>query len=213
MTMHVIGAGLGRTGTMSLKFAIEQLGLGPCFHMIEMMKVPERIAVWDRAGKGEKVDWDALLSGFNSTVDWPSATFYRELAEHYPKAKVVLTVRDADKWFDSTQATIFKAMDALTADVNNPMGSMVRGCIMKMFDYKMHDRAHCISVYNKHNDEVRKAIPASRLLEFNVGQGWKPLCDFLGVPAPAAPFPSVNSTEEFQQKHAPEVQKFAAAQS
>jgi hypothetical protein len=213
MTMHVIGAGLGRTGTMSLKFAIEQLGLGPCFHMIEMMKVPERIPMWDRAGQGENVDWDALLSGFNSTVDWPSCTFYRELADHYPNAKVVLTVRDADKWFDSTQATIFKAMDQLVADTDNPMGRMVRSVIMRMFDNNMHDRAHCISVYNKHNDEVRRAIPAARLLEFNVAQGWTPLCDFLGVAVPSVAFPAVNSTEEFQQKHAPQVQKFAAAQS
>jgi hypothetical protein len=213
MSMKVIGAGLGRTGTMSLKFALEQIGFGPCFHMIELMKMPERIPLWDRAGKGEPVDWDEVLNGFNATVDWPSCTFYRELAARYPDAKVILTLRDADKWFDSTQATIFKAMDQLVAATDNPMGSMVRNVIMRMFDYNMHDRAHCIAVYNKHNEDVRKNIPASRLLVFNPAEGWKPLCDFLGVPVPATPFPSVNSTEEFQQKLAPEAAKFAAAQT
>ena len=213
MSITVIGAGLGRTGTMSLKFALEQIGFGPCFHMIELMKVPERIALWDRAGSGEAVDWEDVLRGFNATVDWPSCTFYRELAARYPAAKVILTLRDPDKWFDSTQATIFKAMDQLVADPQNPMGSMVRKVIMKMFDDNMHDRAHCISVYNKHNDEVRRVIPASRLLVFNVAEGWEPLCKLLGVPVPATPFPSVNSTEEFQQKLAPEAAKFAAASS
>lgn len=217
MSMKVIGAGLGRTGTMSLKFALEQIGFGPCFHMIELMKMPERIALWDRAAdqkeSGASVDWDGVLKGFNATVDWPSCTFYRELAARYPDAKVILTLRDADKWFDSTQATIFKAMDQLTADVQNPMGNMVRKVIMKMFDYNMHDRATCIAVYNKHNDDVKKNIPASRLLVFNPADGWKPLCDFLGVAVPETPFPSVNTTEEFQQRLAPEAAKFAAAQS
>lgn len=197
---------------MSLKFALEQIGFGPCFHMIELMKMPERIPLWDRAGKGETVDWDEVLKGFNATVDWPSCTFYRELAARYPEGKVILTVRDADKWFDSTQATIFRAMDQLVAAADNPMGSMVRSVIMRMFDYNMHDRAHCIAVYNKHNEDVKKHIPASRLLVFNPAEGWKPLCDFLGAPVPAAPFPSVNSTEEFQQKLAPEAAKLAAAQ-
>lgn len=217
MALSVIGAGLGRTGTMSLKHAIDQLGLGPCFHMIELMQIPERIGGWENAAdlqqSGGTVDWDALLKGFNSTVDWPSCTFYGALAAHYPLAKVILTVRDADKWFDSTQATIFRAMDHLVADPNNPMGRMVRKVIMRMFDENMHDRAHCIGVYNRHNDEVRRTIPASRLLEFNVAQGWKPLCDFLGVPVPETPFPSVNSTEEFQQRLAPVAAKFVSGQS
>ena len=213
MSVSVIGAGLGRTGTMSLKYALEQIGFAPCFHMIELMKVPERIALWDRAGSGEAVDWDTVLQGFNATVDWPSCTFYRELAARYPDAKVILTLRDPDKWFDSTQATIFKAMDHLVADPQNPMGSMVRKVIMRMFNDIMHDRAHCIDVYNKHNEEVRRTIPAARLLVFNVAEGWEPLCKFLDVPVPARPFPSVNSTEEFQRVHAPAAAKLASAQT
>lgn len=211
MSLTVIGAGLGRTGTMSLKYALELVGLGPCFHMIELMQHRERIVYWDRAGKGEAVDWDDVFKGFNSTVDWPSCSFYRELAARYPAAKVILTVRDPDKWYDSTQETIFRALEQVIADPANPMASMVRNVIMRMFDNIMHDRAHCISVYNKHNDEVRRSIPASRLLEFSVADGWAPLCAFLGVPVPADPFPKVNSTEEFKQRIVPEANKMASS--
>jgi hypothetical protein len=185
--LAVVGAGLGRTGTMSLKLALEQLGLGRCFHMIELFENMHLLPYWDSAGKGESKDWDIMFEGYGATVDWPS-----------------LTVRDADKWFDSTQATIFKDIEK-RADPSNPFGSMIQNVVVKMFDGDLHTRAHCIKVYERHNEEVRRTIPAERLLEFNVAEGWDPLCKFLDIPIPKTPFPRVNSTEEFQTRLADRV--------
>ena len=107
MPLHVIGAGLGRTGTLSLKLALEQLGLGPCYHMMEVRAAPERLEHWNRIAAGEQVDWDEVFAGFQSTVDWPACNYWRELMARYPDAKVILSLRDPDGWFRSTQATIF----------------------------------------------------------------------------------------------------------
>ena len=198
MALSVIGAGLGRTGTLSLKFALEQLGLGPCYHMIEVFKIPAAPGQWLRAARGEAMDWEEVFQGFNSTVDWPSCDFYREHAELYPDAKVILTVRDSQRWFDSTQATIFR--------VENHAGAppewleMFHALIGKKFDGRLHDRDHCIADYEAHNDEVARTIPPDRLLIYEPGQGWEPLCHFLDVPEPDAPYPKVNSTEEFQAR-------------
>ena len=199
MGLSVIGAGLGRTGTLSLKLALEQLGLGRCFHMLELMENQNLLPHWDRAGRGERVDWDEMFYGYSATVDWPSCSFYEQLAEYYSEAKVILTVRDADKWFDSTQETIFKEIEK-RADPANPFGSMIQNVVINMFDGELHTRNHCVAVYEKHNAEVRSMIPAVRLLEFDVGEGWGPLCEFLDRPVPEAPFPRVNSTDEFQTR-------------
>ena len=200
MTLKVVGAGLGRTGTMSLKLALEQLGLGPCHHMAEVFAAPASIDLWRRAGLGEPTDWDALLEGFNSAVDWPSAEFYAQLAERYPEAKVILTTRDAEAWFRSTQATIF----AENTGRGMPPGfaEMIAAVIGTKFDGRLHDHDHCIAVYEAHNAKVRATIPAGRLLEYQAGQGWEPLCASLGVPVPDAPYPKTNSTEEFVQRRA-----------
>jgi hypothetical protein len=195
MALKVIGAGLGRTGTLSLKLALEQLGLGRCYHMMEVFGAAGHFDLWRRAAEGEATDWPALFDGFGCTVDWPSAEFYAELAELYPDAKVVLTTRDANSWFKSTQATIFA--DANFQGAPPGFAAMATALIAGKFDGRLHDRDHCIAVYDKHNAQVRAAIPADRLLEYQAGQGWEPLCDFLGLPVPEAPYPKVNSTEEF----------------
>ena len=202
MALTVIGAGLGRTGTLSLKLALEALGVGRCFHMVELIENQELLGDWDRAGQGLPVNWDKIFAGYGATVDWPSCNYYRALAAHYPQAKVLLTLRDANKWFDSTQATIFRNIEQMTADPANPFGRMIKNTIMSMFENRMHERAHCIAVYEGHNAEVRRAIPKDRLLEFDVAEGWTPLCAFLGRARPATLFPRVNSTEEFQRKFA-----------
>jgi hypothetical protein len=199
MSLSVVGAGLGRTGTLSLKMALEQLELGRCFHMVELMENPDLLPHWDRAGRGESVDWDEVFEGYGATVDWPSCSFYEQLAEHYPYAKVILTTRNADKWFDSTQATIFKGIEK-RVDPANPFGSMIQNVVINMFDGIMHARDHCIAVYERHNAEVRRVIPSNRLLEFNVSEGWEPLCKFLNLQVPGTPFPRVNSTDEFQAR-------------
>jgi hypothetical protein len=195
MTLSVVGAGFGRTGTLSLKMALEQLGIGRCYHMVEVFQKPEAPEQWRAAGDGEGADWDTIFDGYSATVDWPGATFYREIADHYPKAKVILTERDADAWFKSTQATIF-ANDLGGGD-GSPFAQMFKAVIGKLFDGRLHDRDHCIAVYRAHNAEVRRVIPAERLLVYEVAQGWGPLCDFLKLPTPDTPMPKVNSTEEF----------------
>lgn len=199
MSLSVVGAGLGRTGTLSLKLALEQLRLGRCFHMVELMENPNLLPHWDRVGRGESVDWGEVFDGYGATVDWPSCSFYKQLAEHYPDAKVILTTRDADKWFDSTQATIFRGIEK-RVDPADPFGSMIQNVVINMFDGNMHTRDHCIAVYERHNAEVRRAIPSNRLLEFNVSEGWEPLCKFLNLPVPETAFPRVNSTDEFQAR-------------
>ena len=194
MTLKVIGAGLGRTGTLSLKLALEKLGLGPCYHMAELFVDMSRVPLWIAAADGNP-DWDAIFSGFVSTTDYPACSFWRGLIEHYPDAKVLLTVRDADKWFDSTQATIFSPeMKARIA--SSPMLEVVTKTVWKDFGDRIHDRDFMTASFARHNDEVRRGVPKDRLLEFDVRQGWEPLCEFLGVPVPDTPFPRTNSREE-----------------
>jgi hypothetical protein len=196
MPLKVIGAGLGRTGTLSLKLALEQLGFGRCYHMMEVFQRPQAPQQWLDAAEGRPVDWEAVFEGYQSSVDWPGAEFYALHARMYPDAKVILSVRDADKWFDSTQATIFANP---TFEGSPPVWqAMAQALIGAKFNGNLTDRKHCIEVYNRHNDEVRRTIPAGRLLEFEAKNGWAPLCAFLGVPVPETPYPSVNSTDEFK---------------
>jgi hypothetical protein len=202
MSLQVIGAGFGRTGTMSLKLALEQLGFGPCHHMVEVFAHPESIPWWTDAAEGRPA-WDRIFSGYRAAVDWPTATFYRELAQHYPDAKVILTERDPESWFRSTQATIFARDFSEVGD--DPWVNMVMKAVGDLFERRMHDRETLISVFKAHNARVREVIPADRLLVYEVAQGWEPLCRFLDVPVPDGPMPKVNSTEEFQQNIAREV--------
>ncbi|MDQ2860955.1 MAG: sulfotransferase family protein [Pseudomonadota bacterium] len=210
MPLQVIGAGLGRTGTMSLKLAIEQLGRGPCYHMAEVFQNPAAPAWWEAVADGHGPGWETIFEGYRATVDWPSATYYKALADAYPDAKVILTTRDPDVWFASTQATIF-AHD-FTAAPATPWETMVAKVVGDMFDRRMHDRDHLISVYERHNAQVRATIAPERLLDYRVSSGWGPLCDFLGAPAPEGPMPTANSTEEFQVRF-PQVLAEAAARA
>jgi hypothetical protein len=195
MTLKVIGSGFGRTGTLSLKLALEQLGFGPTYHMVEVFKNPAAPQWWVDAADGHP-DWAKIYEGYSSTVDWPNATFYAELAAAYPDARVIHTERDAEAWFKSTQATIFA--DRTSADADSVFVQMFDKVIrQRLFDGEMHDHDHVIDVYRRHNAAVRATIPAERLLVYEVAQGWEPLCAFLGVAVPDAPMPKVNSTEEF----------------
>jgi len=209
MTLSVIGAGFGRTGTLSLKHALEAIGLGPCYHMVEVFKNPDAPNWWYEAALDPAhADWERIFKGYNSTVDWPNATFYKELAAAYPAAKVILTERDPDDWFESTQATIFAEREGM--DPNAPFPRMIGKVIFELFDGRMHDKDHLISVYKARNAEVRTVIPADRLLVYHVADGWAPLCDFLGVPVPEGETPNVNSREEFGSHIAAEVAKAVA---
>jgi hypothetical protein len=208
--MRVIGAGFGRTGTMSLKAALEELGFGPCFHMIDLLRAPERVPLWQAAVDGEEVDWDAVFAGYESTVDWPGCTFYRQLAERYPDAPVVLTVRDPDAWYESTRRTIFEVRQAMMrgeidrdgADLSAPPEAM-RMIGDLIWDGTFHgrflDRAYAIDVFNRHNEEVIATVPRERLLVHEIQDGWEPLAMFLGVEIPDGEFPHLNDTEAFRK--------------
>lgn len=194
MALRVIGAGYGRTGTLSLKLALEQLGFGPCFHMSEAIAQPACIPDWLEAVRG-RANWEKIFAGYAATVDHPGCAFYRELAAHYPDAKVVLTVRDPNDWFDSTQATVFSpAMRARVPE--GPFSEFLGQTVWGLFGDAIDDRARMVAAFERHTAEVRGAIPASRLLVLDVKQGWGPLCEFLGVAVPAAAFPRVNSRAE-----------------
>ncbi len=214
--MRVIGAGFGRTGTMSLKVALEDLGFGPCYHMTEVFEHPEHTESWDAARRGEAVDWDELLGEYDATVDWPACTFYEELMEKYPDAKVLLSVRDAERWYESTRNTIYElgklsANSPLSRATFRLVGLFVPaiGKIGRMnnkliwadtFDGRFEDRDHAKAIFGRHNAEVRSKVPPEKLLVYEVKEGWGPLCDFLDVEAPDKPFPRLNDTAEMRQR-------------
>ena len=204
MALAVVGAGFGRTGTASLKLALEQLGFGPCHHMYEVRRTPGQIEHWEAAAAGAPMDWDAVFEGFGSAVDWPSAYFWRELAEHFPDAKVLLSVRPAERWWDSFSGTIKMLLDDRepTPDpMINRLRDMTRRIIIDgSLRGAYHDREAAIAAFERHVAEVRATIPADRLLVLDVAEGWERLCRFLGVAVPDTPFPRTNSTDEFWEK-------------
>jgi hypothetical protein len=207
MPIQVIGAGLGRTGTLSLKAALEELGFAKCYHMVEVRARMDDARTWDAAARGEPVDWERLFAGYRATVDVPSCMFYRELLEKYPDAKVILTVRDPERWYDSMRQTIYFARTAFPrwAAVLDPRMRVFRRMIDrlwdKMFRGRFEDRASAIDSFNRHNEQVRRDVPADRLLVYEISQGWSPLCAFLGVPFPEGkPFPHLNDAAEFRAR-------------
>ena len=203
VSLEVMGVGFGRTGTMSLKMALEQLGYSPCYHMIELFEHPEHVERWEAAVRGEPVDWEEVFAGYRATVDWPGAAFYKELVEAHPKAKVLLSVRDPQRWYESTKNTIYATANPspeMIAAVG-PAPRLNNELIWKRtFGEAFEDRQHAIEVFERHNEEVKRHIPADQLLVYEVKEGWEPLCDFLGVEAPwGKPFPHLNDTDSFQR--------------
>jgi hypothetical protein len=197
VALKIIGAGMGRTGTASLKVALEALGIGHCYHMTEVLKNPEFIQGWIGAAEG-KADWDKIFSGYAATVDNPGCNYWKELAAHYPDAKVILTVRDADKWFESTNETIHSAEFARFMK-NSPFGEMIQKTMWDRMENRMQDREHMVRFFNRHSAEITASIPAERLLVYQVSDGWEPLCEFLDVPVPDMKFPHINSRNETKE--------------
>ncbi len=193
MTLSIIGAGFGRTGTDSMKAALEQLGFGPCHHMHEVINSPSQQAIWRSIASGNTHDWDQVFDAYRSSIDWPSAYFWRELSAHYPKAKILLTVRSSESWFASMEKTIFKTLRESTD--HESIG--IKLIAERVFGGNLKDREHAISIYEKNISEVPSAFSSDRLLTYKIGDGWEPLCKFLGVQAPDFPFPRKNSADEF----------------
>jgi hypothetical protein len=203
MPLKVIGAGFGRTGTLSLKNALEKIGYGPCYHMMEVFPRPEHVAMWHRLVFEHSMDWDLLFRDFNATVDWPAARWWREMAAHFPTAKVLLSVRDPEAWYKSMNDTIYEAMkrpvpDGLPEPFRLQNEMVQRAIVTETFDNRFEDKAYAIEVFNRHNQAVRDAIDPARLLVFDVKEGWAPLCRFLDVPVPDEPFPRLNDTASTQ---------------
>jgi Sulfotransferase domain len=203
MALEVIGPGFGRTGSASLKRALDILGFGPCHHMEEVFAHPEQVPYWQAVAARRTVDWDEVFAGYRSQVDWPGAHVWRELAEHYPKAKVVLSVRPEEAWWRSFSATIGKLV-AERAQFPLPphVAAMLEAAGVEMignqtFGGRITDKAGALAAYHRRTREVSAAVPPAQLLVFDVAERWEPLCRFLGVPVPEEPFPHVNSTEEF----------------
>lgn len=182
-----------------MKFALEHLGFGPCYHMAEVFRSARRnIALWQDVADG-KPDWDAIFAGYRSTTDFPASSYWRELADYYPDSKVLLTVREPDTWFDSVSETIMSER-MLGSLAGTPLMRMFEGTYLKPFGDKVHDREFMTRWYAEHNRRVIDTIPAERLLVFHPKEGWEPLCKFLGVAVPDAPFPRVNSRDELGGK-------------
>ena len=198
MPLRVIGAGLGRTATFSVKFALEHLGFGPCYHMSEVFAGARRnIPLWLDV-VGGKPDWDTLFDGYQSTTDYPACSYWRELADYYPDAKVVLTVRDAASWFDSVSETIFS--DQMNVSLaGSPLEAVMKGTIFNAFDDRVKDRSFMTNWFECRNQQVIDTLPPERLLVYAPRQGWEPLCSFLGVPVPDEAFPRVNSRDELSR--------------
>lgn len=195
MTLEVIGTGFGRTGTDSMREALNMLGFGACHHMFEVTDNPVMKARWRAFMDSDTPDWSALFEGYRSCVDWPSAHYWRELVAHYPQARVILTWRDPESWWTSYEATILRFVQT-TQD----RASVAVRIVEKAFGDHAGDRAQMIAAYEARVAAVIATVPKDRLLVHCLGDGWEPLCAHLGVPVPAEPYPSRNTTAELQQR-------------
>ena len=198
MGLKVVGAGVGRTGTHSLKLALEQLLGGPCYHMIEVFERPDDVPRWQRAFEGgDPGPWDEIFDGYVAAVDWPAGGMWKPISEAYPDALVLLSVRPVEAWFRSADATIFASMRRGSPPEMAAWQAMA-DAMVAAFAPGWPDPDALKAAYERHNAEVRATAPADRLLEWQPGDGWDPICAALGVPVPDAPFPHVNTTDEFR---------------
>ena len=201
MTLRIMGTGFGRTGTMSLKLALEELGFRACYHMTELAAHPEHAPLWLALTRGERVDLEEMFAGYAAAVDWPACTLWRELLAVYPDAHVILTVRNPVDWYESFSRTILARSENLPplASPNiRALYELSREVILRQtFGGRANDANHAISIYNAHNAAVTAAVPAEKLLVYDVVSGWGPLCEFLRLAVPDQPFPRANAGDGF----------------
>lgn len=215
MSIEILGTGLGRTGTFTLKLALEHLGFGRCYHMSELFQKPEGLYFFNKAEKGEMVKWNKLFEGYKSAVDYPVARYFRQLSEYYSDAKIIHTLRDPHEWYESAYKTIFMANNLpvkrilkfaslymFSKEIRRRLPVLIYNRkLMKLeFGTNLKDKKKIIAKFESHTENVIKKIPSKRLLLFNPSDGWKPLCNFLGAKIPEANFPFSNTFEEFLQK-------------
>lgn len=194
MSVRIIGAGLGRTGTSSLRDALERLLGGRCYHMREVFQHPEHMALWHQAALGDIPGWAGTFDGYCAVLDWPAASFWREISNTFPDAPIVLSLRDPESWWRSASTTIFQAIHRME---NPEWRQMIDAVFEARFTLSLDDKDACIAAYERHVADVRAKAPADRLIEWQPGDGWEPLCDALGMPVPDELFPHVNTKREF----------------
>nr|WP_281496622.1 sulfotransferase family protein [Pseudohalocynthiibacter sp. F2068] len=192
VTLKVIGTGFGRTGTDSMRAALNILGVGPTHHMFELEEGMPLRQPWLDLAKGSQPDWDFLFSGYHACVDWPSAYYWRSLIKVYPEAKVLLTMRSAESWWNSFEATILKYIQS--GDDPNGLAKLL--VAEQVFDGRPDDRNHAIATYNRNIEEVIATVDTERLLIHSLGDGWEPLCNWLGLSVPEVSYPSGNTTQD-----------------
>ena len=211
MSLKVIGAGLGRTGTMSLKLALEQLLGGPCYHMTELFQHLEaHTPLWHAAARGEAVDWDQVFSGYIAAVDEPVSMLWKPITEYYPDAVVVLSARDAESWWKSARETILEVKinpDPNATPERKAWLNMVLEVYRHVYPEGFSDKDKAIAAYQAHNKRVMAGVPVDRLLVWQVSDGWEPLCRVLDQPVPDTPFPVSNTTEDFKARRAGQQKK------
>ena len=203
MTLQVIGTGFGRTGTMTLKVVLEQLGFGPTHHMVEVLHSPQQQAIWQAAFRGEKIDWADAFEGFTSQVDFPGSAYWRETMAAFPQAKIIHTERPAEDWWASFNGTIGKSLRLMET---LPVPPEIQTFLIAFREHVMTkvmgdycDKETAVAAYLENNRMVRDLVPADRLLVFDVSEGWEPLCRFLEVDVPEGGFPHHNVRSEFWQ--------------
>jgi len=198
MALRVIGAGFGRTGTHSLKIALERLLGAPCYHMVEVFGHPEHVGLWHQASLGNMPDWERLFEGYVSAVDFPEAVFWPEISKAYPDALVLLSVRDPEEWWNSAHETIFGPHDG--PYVTEEWRAMIQAMIRRQWGDKPVDRESSIAVMKANTARVLREIPRERLLVWNASEGWEPICKALKLPLPAEPFPRSNTREDWRAR-------------
>lgn len=198
MALRVVGAGLGRTGTKSLQVALELLLGERCYHMVEVFERPDRVEQWRRAAAGEPIDWNDVFDGYAAAVDWPMASFWEEIAAAFPEAIILHSTRsDSETWFRSASNTILRPRDR---DPDDPFTQMWTAVSARTFDGPETDRDVAIDGYERHNRHVIETAPKDRLVGYQPGDGWAPLCRALDLPIPDEPFPHTNTTAEFRER-------------
>ena len=219
MGLKIIGAGIGRTGTESLKLALEKLGFGKCYHMSELVRNPDHIVYWEALEEGKEVDLGALFKGYQSAVDIPTYLYYEKLMDAFPDAKVILTVRDPESWYRSASRTIFRPIPKFFFLMASVVGIFSKRARMfprifrfvkrtgldGLFGGRTSDAAYCQSVFQDWIKRVEETVPPDKLLVYKAGQGWEPLCRFMGVPVPDEPFPHSNRAGSFQKNQRKQV--------
>jgi len=212
MTLKIIGAGFGRTGTTSLQAALQHLGFQKCYHMTELLKRPTHAKLWnqtwDNVTAGKEPEWSKIFADYQATVDWPACAYYQELMEAYPDAKVLLSVRDPERWYESVRDTIyplssswFMYLVAFLIPSTRQMYEFIHKLVWTgTFNKQFEDQAYAISIFNEHIAAVKAHVPPEKLLVYNVKEGWEPLCRFLEVDAPSdLPFPHLNDKAQIQR--------------